>query len=82
MNFIFFAPSFSKYFFDSKLDDKQSLNLSNKDFAKFGKKSHRLKVFLVIRPFSRIVGIFWFERLWIVLGHISESIKKTFDGFQ
>ena len=81
-NFIFLAPSFFRYFFVSRFDDKQSLNLSNNDCAKDGKKSHLFNVFFVIRPFKRTMGIFFFDKLLIVFGHISESTKKTLDGFQ
>ena len=81
-NLIFWAPSFLKYLFDSKLDDKQSLNLLNNDFEKFGKISHLCNVFFVILPFKSIIGIFLLYKLLTVFGHISESIKKTLDGLQ
>ena len=58
---------------------KPGLNI---DFANFGTFFHLLNVFLVSLPFKTIIGIFFLSKLKIVLGHISESIKKAAEGFQ
>ena len=64
------------------LNEERIKNWNNTDFEKLENTIHRLKVFLVILPFRRVTGIFLSYRLFRVLGQISESIKKTFDGFQ
>ena len=67
---------------DKKEADKQKLNLLKTNFEKFENFIHLLNVFFVIRPFRSIIGIFFLNKLLIVFGQISESTKKTFDGFQ
>ena len=52
------------------------------NFEKLENFIHLLYVFLVIRPLRSIIGIFLLNKLTIVFGQISESIKKAFDGFQ
>ena len=79
---MFFAPSFFKYFFVSIFDERHKSNLLKIDFANEEKTFHRLNDFFVTLPLRRNIGVLLSYKLLIVIGQISESIKKAFEGFQ
>ena len=81
-NMAIFTFNFFKNRNDSLVDDKQRSKLEKIVFEKLFKTFHLLNVFLVILPLTRTIGMFFFLRLKIMFGHISESIKKALEGFQ
>ena len=66
----------------SIFDERHKSNLLKIDFAKEEKTFHRLNDFFVIRPLRRNIGVLLLYKLFMVIGQISESIKKAFEGFQ
>ena len=81
-SFIFFTPNFSKYFFDSLLATMQRSKQEKIFLEKFENIFHLLKLFFVILPFIKVIGIFFFFKFKYIFGQISESIKKADEGFQ
>jgi len=78
----FFPLKYSKLFFDSALDAKHKSKVLKIFFANVEKKSHLLKVFLVILPLIKTKGTFFFLISNKKFGQISESTKIANFGFQ
>ena len=51
-------------------------------FEKLGNLLHLRKLFLVILPFRRIIGILFLYKFLYIFGHISESTNNAICGFQ